>query len=314
MVSVVCPVFNEEEHIDQLLHFLVSADLPEKEMILVDGGSSDRTLPKIMEWRQKYPFIKVLSNTKRYVPYALNMAIREAKGNIIVRLDAHTKYAPDYFDRIMDAFLKSGADIVGGPMRTASGSPVQEAMAYAMCTAFGMGDSKVHQEEYEGQSDSVAYGAWKKAIFRTTGLFDEALKRNQDDEFHYRARSKGFTVFQDPAIKLYYYPRKTFKAVFRQYLEYGIYKPLVLMKVRSGAQLRHFIPSCFALYLLSTPFSFYFAPWLLPMGIYLLADLYFTVRNRLSIPVRWRLFWLYPTIHLAYGTGFILGLGKVFRK
>ena len=311
MISVICPVYNEEKHMDRVLDFFSRAKPYNKELLVVDGGSTDKTVSIFKKWEAN-PGMRLLHNPKRFVPFALNQAIGVAKGDIIVRIDAHSDYEDDYFEKILETFAKTGADIVGGPMRTVYLSNTQEAVAYATCTPFAIGDSKIHQVNYEGYTDSVTYGSWRKQIFSVTGLFDETLKRNQDDEFHYRARNFGFSIYQSPAIKLYYYPRNTFKALFKQYYEYGLFKPLVLKKVNSGLQWRHLVPAAFVLYIVSLVIAIKYPSWLIPLAVYLLADVVFTIKSRRSIAVMCRIFFVYPVIHFAYGIGFISGLKKIF--
>ena len=310
MISVICPVYNESTYIKKLLEFYTHALPAEKELILVDGNSTDDTCVIIKEYIQKRDDIRLLDNPKRIVPYALNKAIEAAKGEIIIRLDAHTDYAPDYFEKILETFKNTDADIVGGPMRIAKGNTVQNAIGYATCTAFGVGNSSFHFPDYEGYTDSVYLGAWKKSIFKTTGLFDVAFKRNQDDEFHYRAKSLGFKIYQHPDIKLYYHPRKTFGLLFKQYYQYGLYKPLVLKKIKSAVSIRHLIPALFVIYLLTIPvwFVIHFYIGLLPMLIYLLGDLFFTLRSQKSLKEMLAIIVVYPILHLSYGIGFIGGL------
>jgi succinoglycan biosynthesis protein ExoA len=310
MISVICPVFNEEHFIRQLLDFFLTAQPAEKEFILVDGGSADHTVAVIKEYQQLHHNIILLHNKNKFVPFALNLAIKEAKGNIIIRLDAHCRYAENYFTAIIDCFERTGADIVGGPTRTAFSAATQEAVAYAICTKLAVGDSRVHQLNYEGLTDSVTFGAWKKNMFEVTGVFDEDLLRNQDDEFHYRAGSKGFKLWQDPSICLYYYPRKDIKGLFKQYFGYGLYKPLVLKKVRQGMKVRHLVPASFCLYCLMLPFSFVFPLLLFPGFIYLLLIGITTLQSGKALGVQLRLLAVYPTIHLAYGSGFIKGIFK----
>ena len=195
MISVICPIYNESAYIQKLLDFYTKALPAEKELLLVDGDSSDNTCAIIEAYRLNHPDIHLLHNPERIVPYALNRAIEVAKGDIIIRLDAHTDYSPDYFEKILDVFAKTDADIVGGPMRIAAGNTVQNAIGYATSTMFGIGNSSFHFEGYEGYADSVYLGAWKRSIFKTTGLFDVNFKRNQDDEFHYRAKGMGFKIY-----------------------------------------------------------------------------------------------------------------------
>jgi succinoglycan biosynthesis protein ExoA len=312
MITVICPVFNEAAYIKSLLDFFARALPAEKELILVDGNSTDATCDIIDQYKQQHPHlnIRLLQNPDRYVPFALNKAIPHASGDLVVRLDAHTDYDLDYFERIIDVFERTNADIVGGPMRIAAGNNIQNAIGYATSTIFGVGNSSFHFEDYEGVADSVYLGAWKKNIFDKTGLFDTSFKRNQDDEFHYRAKSLGFTVYQHPSIKLYYHPRKNLSLLFKQYFEYGLYKPLVLKKIRSAFNLRHIIPSLFSLYLLALPFFLYvgFYFWLIPLFLYLVVSFGFTLRSRKSIVVMLLIPAVYFIIHIAYGIGFIGGL------
>ncbi len=197
-------------------------------------------------------------------------------------MDAHTEYEEDYFTQIINTFEKSGSEIVGGPMRAIGNTAFQRSVAYCTSTSFGIGGSKIHQKDYEGESDHVYLGAWKKKLFDDIGLFDEKLKRNQDDEFHYRARSLGKKIYLNPKIKSYYYPRSSLKNLFKQYFQYGLFKPLVLKKVKSEAKFRHLIPPLFILYLISLPIAIKFPLYLLPLLVYLIINLFFSVNNRMN--------------------------------
>jgi len=310
--SVVCPVYNEVDYIDGLLEFIEKASLRPKEIFVVDGGSTDGTLEKLSKWKEKLPELRVLHNPHRYVPHALNKAIPLCSGDYIVRLDAHTEYAPDYFEKILHAFQKSGADIVGGPTRTKGASSLKRAISYTISTKMGIGDSRVHQEDYEGLTDSVTFGAWKKDIFSVIGFFDVRLRRNQDDEFHYRAKSKGLKIFQSPAICLYYHPRSSLQALFSQYFQYGFYKPMVLKKVPSEMKWRHLIPAAFVLYLFGLVLGFWWhIVFLFPLSLYFLLVLSFSLFNDLPLKSRLWCILVYPTLHIAYGLGFLLGIRKI---
>lgn len=313
MITVVCPVYNESKYIRNVLDFCISALPAEKEIIFIDGASTDDTVAIIRQYADRHPNVKLLDNEKRIVPFALNKAIQQAKGDIIVRLDAHTDYAADYFEKVIETFDKTNADIVGGPMRIAKGNAVQNAIGHATCTFFGVGNSSFHFEDFEGYTSTVYLGAWKKNIFATTGLFDELLKRNQDDEFHYRAKSMGFTIYQSPEIKLYYHPRNTFAKLFKQYYQYGLYKPMVLKKIRSGFSIRHLVPALFVLYLLSIPFWLMVNPWyaLLPLCMYAAVNLAFAFTSRQGFMQSLRIAWAYFILHAAYGLGFLFGLEKI---
>jgi glycosyltransferase involved in cell wall biosynthesis len=316
MISVICPVYNEAAHIRNVLDFCINAFPAEKEVIFIDGNSSDQTCSIINSYITRYSNIKLLHNEKRIVPFALNKAIQEARGEILVRLDAHTDYSPDYFEKVIETFAATNADIVGGPMRIAKGNAVQDAIGYATSTSFGVGNSSFHFEDFEGFTDSVYLGAWRKSIFTTTGVFDELLKRNQDDEFHYRAKSMGFTIYQSPHIKSFYYPRSTFGKLFKQYFQYGLYKPLVLKKISSAISVRHLIPSLFVAYLVCLPVFalFLHLPAFVPLLLYVVASLVFAALSKKRLPQVLRIAWAYFVIHLSYGSGFLLGLCKIIAQ
>ncbi len=313
MITVVCPVYNEEKYIRNVLDFCIAALPAEKELMFIDGASTDETCEIIKQYACKYPNIQLLHNEKRIVPFALNKAISEAKGDIIVRLDAHTDYSTDYFEKIIETFNSTNADIVGGPMRIAKGNAVQDAVGYATSTFFGVGNSSFHFEDFEGYTNTVYLGAWKKSIFSTTGLFDEVLKRNQDDEYHYRAKSMGFTIYQSPGIKLYYHPRNKFAKLFKQYYQYGLYKPVVLKKIRSGFSFRHLIPAIFVLYLISIPVLALVNPVyiFIPLCIYILFNLIFSFGSKKGFMQCLRISYAYFILHVAYGLGFLFGLEKI---
>jgi succinoglycan biosynthesis protein ExoA len=314
LISVVCPVLNEAKNIQELIDFFIHAEPEDKELILIDGGSHDNTIKIIQANGTRYSNVKLLHNPHKIVPYALNLAIPICRGTYIVRLDGHSRYAHDYFLKILEAFSKSDAGIVGGPTRTQYTTLTQEAIAFAVSHPMGIGNSKVHNEKYEGYSDSVTFGAWKNSIFETTGLFDTRLVRNQDDEFHYRAKSRGIKIYQYPPIRLYYSPRSNFNSLFKQYFQYGLYKPLVLKKIKSEIKLRHLIPSLFVCYLIAGIFFMDYWFYFLPLALYGISNIYVSFFNIKSVSVKLRILMALPCIHVAYGIGFLLGILKTFRR
>jgi succinoglycan biosynthesis protein ExoA len=316
LITVIMPCRNEEHYIRKILDFFVSAGPAEKELIVSDGESKDRTREIISSYSVAHPEIILISNPKRYVPYALNDCIAQAKGRYIIRLDAHTEYASDYFEKVIEAFEKTGAEIVGGPMRTKGTTSFQRAVAVCTSTVFGVGDSKFHDDSAEGFTDSVYLGAWRKEIFAITGMFDVEMLRNQDDEFHYRAKSMGMKIYLDPAIRSWYYPRSNFKTLTRQYFQYGLFKPLVLSKVKSEVKPRHLIPSAFLLYLLSLPLVWKVSGIIsmLPLILYFALDVYFSFAKQNGFRQIAASLAIYPALHLSYGLGFLLGLNGSLRQ
>jgi GT2 family glycosyltransferase len=310
LISVICPTFNEANHIAKVLDFFVNAKPVEKELIITDGGSTDATREIISEWSKKYSNIRLIDNPHKYAPFGLNLAIKISTGNPVIRIDAHSDYAPDYFEKILETFESTGADIVGGPYLTAGKSSFQLAAAGAISNRFGIGDSKAHDSKFKGFVDSVPYGAWKRELFEQVGYFDERLIRNQDDEFNYRAKSLGKKIYLNPDIKFWYYPRNTLSSLFRQYFEYGIYKPLVLKKIKSEIKLRHIIPSLFVIYLIALPIAIILKIMLIPLFFYLIIDLLVSLTSKGNFKIKIWSMLVYPAIHISYGTGAIIGMFK----
>ena len=191
MISVICPTYNEANSIRNIIEFFIGSKHLEKELLIIDGNSTDNTRAIVKEYLIKNNNIYLIDNPEKYVSFAMNRGIQAAKGDIIVRLDAHSIYSADYFENILDTFEYTKADIVGGPYLTYYRSDFQKAVGKAISNSFGIGNSQAHNPNYKGYVDSVPYGAFKKKIFDEIGLFDEQLIRNQDDEFNYRANSIG---------------------------------------------------------------------------------------------------------------------------
>jgi len=310
LITVLCPTYNEAEYIEKVLKFFINAKPADKELLIIDGGSNDGTKEIVNDWTNKYSNIRLLENKNKYVPFALNIGIKKSNGDLIIRLDAHAEYAEDYFEQIIKTFNDTGADIVGGPMNAVGKTNFQIAVAHVTSTVFGVGDSKIHKGKYKGESDHVYLGAWRRKLFDEIGYFDERLKRNQDDEFHYRARSLGKRIYLNPEIKSYYYPRSSLSKLIKQYFQYGLYKPVVLRKIKSEIKLRHLIPSLFSIYILSLPLAFLSKFYLLPLFAYFFIDIYFSIRAKRNIRIVINSLLIYPVLHLSYGFGFLSGLFK----
>ena len=315
-ITVLCPVYNEEEHIEKVLDFFVKAQPQNKELLVIDGGSTDKTVSIVEKWMSEHSTIRLLHNPQQYVPYALNMGIKNSTGNPIIRIDAHTLYNEDYFTQILKTFETTKADIVGGPMRAIGKTNFQKAVGICSSTSFGVGNSQFHDPEKEGYVDSVYLGSWQRKVFDEVGLFDTQMKRNQDDEFHYRAKSMGKRIYLNPQIKSWYYPRNSMSKLFSQYFQYGLYKPLVIKKVSSEVKLRHLIPSLFVSYLLFIPLLYLAIGYMAysPLALYLIFDMFFSVKNTENVSIATLNSIVYPTMHISYGLGFIVGITKRVEK
>ena len=163
-------------------------------------------------------------------------------------MDVHTEYAPDYVAECLAALQVTGADNVGGPWRAVAdpqGGPTQAAVAAAFQSRWVAGGALSRQLDYDGPADTVYLGAWPRRTFERFGGFDETLVRNQDDEHNLRIVKGGGRVWQESRIRSSYRPRATLGQVFRQYLQYGYWKPFVMKKHGQPARLRQLVPALF---------------------------------------------------------------------
>ncbi|MCB0572767.1 MAG: glycosyltransferase family 2 protein [Phaeodactylibacter sp.] len=314
VVSVICPVYNEQAYIGQVIGFFLGAAPEAKELFLIDGGSTDGTLEVIARYQAEHPNIHLLHNEQRYVPYALNLAIPRCSGRYIARLDAHAEYPPDYFEACIEASEASGADNVGGYIHSEGRGAVGMAIAAAMSSPFGVGNASFRTRVTDAFVETVPFGFWKREAFGRFGLFDEQLIRNQDDEFNYRTIRMGGRIYQSARIHSRYFVRDSFRALFRQYYQYGYYKPLVLKKVGQVVKARHLAPACFVVYLFTLPAALPFSWWLIPIGLYLLLAIYFTIKSQSPTPAKVLVPVAFFILHLGYGLGFLLGLPALWRK
>ena len=246
LVSVVVPMRNEASWMDRCLGAILAQDYPHErtELLVVDGLSDDGSYERLMDLARREPRLRVLRNPRKIVPSSLNLAIREARGAVIVRVDAHTEIAPDYVRVGVEVLARTGADNVGGPMVKLGGGPIGDAIAGAMSSRFGIG-SYFQFAIAEREADTVYMGMWPRRVFEKVGLFDEELVRNQDDELSYRIRKARGRIIVSPAMRSRYQNRQSWRKLGRQFYEYGLWKTRVLQKHPRQMSVRHFVPPAF---------------------------------------------------------------------
>ena len=316
-VSVIIPIRNEVNHIAKLVELVNEQDygLVNFEIIIVDGESDDGTKSILENLNQKYPNIMIYSNPNKTVPYALNIGINESKGEIIIRMDAHSYYPYDYISELIRHLEELNCDNVGGVCITTPSNRTIKAIAIAQVTSnsFGIGNSQFRLNISKiTEVDTVPFGCYKKEVFDKIGLFDEQLIRNQDDEFNARLKQNGGKIFLIPTIKIIYLARKNFTKLYNMFYQYGLFKPLVNKKIKIPSSYRQFAPLIFVLYLFLFPISilldkklFYIS--LIPITLYLLLNFIVSV----EISVRKANFKLFPYLavgffltHFSYGFGY----------
>lgn len=259
-VSVIVPCRNEAMHIRAFCQSVAEQQLPSGdggwtlEVWIADGMSNDGTREQLADWCEGDARFHVIDNPGRIVSTGLNRCIEQATGEFIVRLDVHTVYAPDYIAQCLATWQATGADNVGGPWRAQGeegpAATVQRAVAAAFQSKWVAGGARSRDLAYNGEVDTVYLGAWPRSTFERFGGFDESLVRNQDDEHNLRIHQGGGRIWQSASIRSVYFPRSSKRDVFRQYRQYGYWKPFVMKKHGQAAALRHLVPGLFVAALL----------------------------------------------------------------
>ncbi|WP_019559761.1 glycosyltransferase family 2 protein [Caldimonas manganoxidans] len=313
-VSVIVPCRNERAHLEAFCTSLRAQQLPEgwtMEVLVADGHSDDGSRAWLEDHAQRFG-LRVIDNPQRIVSSGLNRALAVSRGEVIVRMDVHTTYATDYIAQCLAALQASGADNVGGPWRAQGEGDLSSAIAAAFQSRWLAGGARSRQLDYTGWVDTVYLGCWPRATFERFGDFDETLVRNQDDEHNLRITRGGGRIWQSAAIRCAYRPRNSLGALWRQYQQYGYWKPFVIRKHRGAASWRHWVPAALVWGLVgSLPAAWLGAAWVgaLVPGLYLaavwVAALCIAARSRWA-HLPWLLL-VIPTYHLSYGLGFLLG-------
>lgn len=310
-VSVIMPIYNEEQYIAGTVRSLAEQDYPAEltEWVFVDGASTDRSVEMLRKSLCGRPKVKILSNPARDIPAGMNIGIRAAEGEFIVRMDAHTLYAPDYISTGIQTILETGADCAGGPMVASGRTPKQRAIAAAFHSSFALGGATDHDEHYEGWAHAVYYGIYRRQYAVDLGLYDETLLKSEDDDFFFRMIQAGGKIYSTYKIRMTYFPRQTFSALWRQYSDFGYWKIAFIRKHHRPVKLFQMVPAAFVLYLILGAAMTLWNPlrraYFAILALYLLLDAAFSIRNERAsgIGEKAMLFWAHIVIHVAYGLG-----------
>jgi glycosyltransferase involved in cell wall biosynthesis len=317
LVSIVIPVRNEARHIEACVDAFDRQTYPRDrlEVLLVDGLSEDGTGERSAALQAGRPWLKTFPNPKKITPAAFNVGIREAQGEVLIIVGAHSEVGPEFVAENVRALRESGADCVGGRWTIKGRTPLEESIAAAMSSPFGVGGARYRYSASAGDTDTVPYACYWREVLVALGGFDERLIRNQDYELNWRLRAAGGRIYYDPAIASSYYVKRDWRGLWRQYTQYGLWKIRVIrMHPRSG-RLRHYVAPAFVASLLVGVLLALVSPWGrlllgLAAGSYLLANLAVSILT--AARFGWqhlpRLPLAFAILHISWGVGFWRGL------
>jgi glycosyltransferase involved in cell wall biosynthesis len=325
-VSILIPCLNEFHFIRSCLASVLDFTMPSgaevREILVIDGGSTDGTQDIVGDMAQSDPRIRLLQNPGRIQSKALNAALRVASCDYVIRLDAHSSYPHNYLTLTLETSLRTGCENVGGLFITQQrGGGYAAAVVQALTThGFGVGDAGYRTGAREGLTDTVPYGCFRRDLFDRIGLFDERLVRAQDYEMNRRILAAGGRVWRNPAIHVQYYPQPDLLSFMRkQVVLEAPYNAYMWYLAPYAFAARHAITGVFALGVLGgivlSPFSALVKLiFLAVMAIYFAfaavsaiqqAIRYRDARHVVVLPI---CFFLY---HFLHGCGLLVGVARL---
>jgi cellulose synthase/poly-beta-1,6-N-acetylglucosamine synthase-like glycosyltransferase len=291
------------------------------EILVVDGMSTDGTRTVVQALLRRRPAgappaVRVLDNPAKIVPAAMNVALGDATGEVIVRVDGHAVLEPDYVRRCVEVLRATGSACVGGIVETVGTGALGRAVAAAQSSRFGVGGVAFRTgRRLPGAVDTVAFGAYPRAVLTDIGGYDEELACNEDDELNFRLQQAGGRIWYDPSIRARYFSRATLGRLWRQYYRYGLYKVLVAQKRGGFASPRHLVPAVFVaaaaasgLVAVARRDARWTLPVLAPYASALVAASHRSAQRTGTRPALVGA--AFVVLHVAYGCGFLAGLER----
>jgi len=335
LVTIIIPCRNEENSIISALQSIIDQDYPSHliEIIVVDGNSADGTLTLLQQFVRAHSDrnIRILSNPHLTTPYALNIGIAHAHGEIIFTFGAHNRYSPNYISEAVRILNNTGAAAVGSVAVTlpSGRTPVARAIARVLASPFGVGNSLMRiGRNYRNirAADTASCPGYRREVFTSLGTFNTRLVRNHDIEFNLRLRRSGRQILLAPSIKTYYYARSRIIDLFTNAFANGYWVIRGTKFATAPFTYRHLVPALFLITLLLSgaavfPLAHYLTklnispafvlastPLLLIAGSYLLLLIIFAT---LTTPhLRHLPYYLitFPALHIGYGLGSLWAL------
>jgi glycosyltransferase involved in cell wall biosynthesis len=319
VVSVLIPLFNEEDFIESCLNSIFQNSYPSEalEVIVIDGGSSDSGPARVKKYMQHHENLILLDNLEKFVPFAMNIGAKHAKGEFIIRTDAHAVYSKNFILRSIELMEEKNAASVGGIRKARGKSLVGKSIAAVISSPIGAGDAFYQTAISSGWVDTVHCGCWRKSDYEKIGGFDESWPVNQDAEFNIRLRKHIGNLYLSSEISCEYYVRETIPALIKQYWRYGWWRAKTTLRYPTQVKARQLIPAFFVFSLLLTILvtSISIVPFAVLVSVYLATLVTFSLLSptrslniKLMIPI------IASIIHFSWGTGYLSGLIYHFSR
>jgi succinoglycan biosynthesis protein ExoA len=252
LVTIVIPARDEERFLGRCLDAVRKQDYDNLQIVVVDGGSTDATLEIVRDQMTADERIELVHNPRQGIPISLNLGLAAARGRWLVRMDAHSTVDPSYVRLAVDRLAEERWGGVGGRKDGVGETPAGRAIAAALGSRFGVGNSMYHHGVAPQEVDHIPFGAYPMEMVRSLGGWNEELPVNEDFEFDYRVRASGRRLLFDPAMTIRWHSRQSISDLFRQYRRYGRGKVDVALLHPDSMSPRHFLPPALVAYLAAT--------------------------------------------------------------
>ena len=300
-VSVIIPALNAAAALPAALDAVLNQSYENIVDVVVAAG--DEATAEAARGR-----VKVVNNPSQRTSAALNLAIAESDGDVIVRCDAHATLPEDYVEKAVETLKRTGADVVGGMQVPFGQTPWERAIASSMSSPIGAGDARYRRGGEEGAVETVYLGVFRREAIDRVGGFDDRFMRNQDYELNHRIIESGGTVWFNPALKVEYQPRSSLAALARQYFAYGAAKRLFSRLHPGSLRWRQLLPPALVLLSAVSVVGSVWLPALLVVpSTYVLAML---IAGVFLAGSAWRVSAALVTMHVTWGYGFLTGSRK----
>ncbi|NDH65859.1 MAG: glycosyltransferase family 2 protein [Microbacteriaceae bacterium] len=311
-ISVILPVLNEEQHLRASVESVLSQNYPSDiEILIALGPSTDNTHEIAAELAASESRIRLVSNPLGKTTIGMNECIRQAKNDVIVRVDAHSELGENYLSRGVEILLETQADEVGGIMAAAGRSAFQKAVAWAYTSRFGVGGASYHVGGAAGEAESAYLGIFRKDALTRVGGYDESIIRGEDWDLAQRIKATGGKIWFSPELTVTYWPRGRFELLVKQFWSTGVWRGDLTRRNFAAASKRYFAPPLMVLVVLAGLIALGFGATagIIPLAGYLAAVALLAVSaSDASLKTRIAILVVLPTIHFAWGFGFWRGL------